>query len=202
VTASVVEFRVSFISVDPPCDDRVGALREWCRRLAEHGLTPLLGGEGRSLGNLSFRVVPGRPGFIITGSSLQSKGALTQSDFVEVVDCDPDLGVVFAAGARDPSSESFLHHAIYAQRQDVGAVFHGHDAEIVDNAARLGIPETAVPQPPRSLRLAREVAKILHQGDFLVMKEHGFLSLGRTMDEAGRLALAMKHRTNGRNAEG
>ena len=91
--------------------------------------------------------------------------------------------------ARDPSSESMMHFEIYSRRGDVGAIFHGHDREITAYGSLLGLPRTEEEEPSGTTSLLREVMAVLGDENFIVMKNHGFLSLGRTMDEAGNLAL-------------
>jgi L-fuculose-phosphate aldolase len=189
---SIVKFKVEFLSRDVPADDRVGQLRDWCVRFNESGLTPQLDGTGPSLGNLSFRLRPNEPAFIITASALSSKQNLAPGDFVTVLRSDPEHRTVYAAGARDPSSESMIHFEIYKRRGDVGAIFHGHDREITAHASLLDVPQTEHERPPGTLELLDEVIKILDRENFLVMKNHGFISLGRDMDEAGNLALHVK----------
>ena len=71
--ASIVKFRVAFVSRDIPDDARVADLSRWCVRFNETGLTPQLEGAGRSHGNLSFRIRPNDPFFVITASMLPSK---------------------------------------------------------------------------------------------------------------------------------
>ncbi len=189
---SIVKFEVRFVSSDIPRDDRIGQLSNWCVRFNESGLTPKLEGTDRSLGNLSFRLKPHSPAFVITASALSSKEKPVAGDFVKVVESDSTQKIVFAEGTRDPSSESMMHYEIYKRREDVGAVFHGHDQEIITHASLLGLPETQKEEPSGSVELLSEVMKILDDEDFLVMKNHGFLSLGKTMDEAGNLALRIK----------
>jgi len=186
---SIVKFKVEFISKDAPCDERISQLCDWCFRFNEYGLTPRLSGSGRSLGNLSFRIEVGKPAFIITGSALDSKEKLSREDLVKVVKSDWKRKIVFAEGQRDPSSESMMHYEIYQRREEVGAIFHGHSKVITVNARLLGLPETDREVLSGTTELLEEVMKILDKGNFLVMKNHGFLSLGKTMDEAGNLAL-------------
>ncbi len=189
---SIVKFKVEFVSRDVPDDDRVGQLRAWCVRFNQSGLTPKLEDTGRSLGNLSFRLQPDRPAFVITASTLSSKEELVPGDFVRVLRSDRLRAVVVASGTRDPSSESMMHYEIYKQREDIGAIFHGHDREVTAYASLLDLPVTTKEEPPGTPQLLAEVMKIIDAGDFLVMKNHGFLSLGKTMDEAGNLALEVK----------
>ena len=123
VPPSIVKFQVEFVSHDVPDDPRVAQLSGWCVRFNETGLTPIHA-EGRSLGNLSFRLRLGEPAFVITASTLPSKQSMSPSDFVTVFDSDLERAVVRAAGVRDPSSESRMHFEIYKRRPDVTAIFH------------------------------------------------------------------------------
>ncbi len=193
---SIVKFQVEFLDEDFASDERLAELSEWCFRFDTHSLTPRFNGTGRSLGNLSYRLEPGKPEFVITGSSLDSKEQLEPQDFVKVLSADPATKRVQVAGKRDPSSESILHYEIYRVRPDVGAVFHGHDREMLSNAQRFQVPETLKEELPGTVELLRQVLEILGNHQFLIMKNHGFLALGRTMSEAGNLALEMKKRWN------
>ena len=99
---------------------------------------------------------------------------------------------VYVHGVREPSSESILHYSIYFLRQDAHAVFHGHDAAITEHAKRLGVVETKEWKPYGSLELVKSVEEVLNKNNFLVMKKHGFISIGTSMEEAGKLALEKK----------
>jgi len=189
---SIVKFKVEFAAGALPEDERIEKLSEWCLLFDKNGLTPRFNGTGRSLGNLSFRVTEGASCFIITGSTLDSKERLSHDDFVKVVEACPGKMIVIAEGKRDPSSESMMHHEIYKRRSDINAVFHGHDKEITANAGLLGVPETGREELPGTTALMGEVMKILGQNNFIVMKNHGFLSFGKNMDEAGNRALEQK----------
>ncbi len=189
---SIVKFKVEFLGHDVPDDPRVDTLRRWCERFNESGLTPLLDGAGRSLGNLSFRLRPGEPAFVITGSTLSTKQRMALGDFVTVLHADREQRTVQAVGTRDPSSESLMHFAIYQARPDVEAIFHGHDRQLTAHAALLGVPETEQEQPSGTPELMNQVLRILGQERFVVMRNHGFLSLGQSMDDAGHRALELK----------
>lgn len=195
---SIVKFKVEFIGRDVPTDPRVDRLRDWCVRFNELGLTPTLAGAGRSLGNLSFRLREDELAFVITGSTLSTKETMAPNDFVTVLYSDLDERAVYAAGTRDPSSESMMHYEIYRRRPDVMAIFHGHDRAITAGAAVLGVPETAVEQPSGTPELLEQVLQILGRAAFLVMKNHGFLSLAGTMDEAGQQAVDFKNQISQR----
>jgi ribulose-5-phosphate 4-epimerase/fuculose-1-phosphate aldolase len=183
-----VKFRTEFLSAAAPSDARLEELKAWCAEFHRRNFAPPYGEF--SQGNLSFRVRPGEDAFIITGSQVGWKDRLPDDRFVTVLGCDLKQGIVRASGTRDPSSESMLHFAIYRARKDVQAVFHGHSREILRCADRPpDIPETREAQPYGSLELAQGVLDVLGKADFVIMKRHGFISLGRSMEEAGRRAI-------------
>ena len=182
-----VSFTTTFTDNLPPVDPALEELKVWCRKFHEQGLTPSY--EGSSLGNLSFRPEKGKDSFIITASQLELKDNLTADAFVRVHDCDSDRGIVHASGMREPSSESMLHFEIYKSRKDVGAIFHGHCAPILEKAEEMELAVTRREEAFGSAALVRRVLEILEDHTFIVMKNHGFLALGEDMESAGRLAL-------------
>jgi hypothetical protein len=164
-------------------------LRMWCQLFDEKGLAPPY--PGGSYGNLSFRT--GSNSFIITGTAIGLKDALCNESFVEVTACQTFQNKVMVNGLREPSSESMLHYTIYSQRPDVNAVFHGHCTELMENAALLNIQVTEKEAPYGSVELAESVGKLVNS-DFFILRNHGFVSLGRRMKEAGQQAVNMIER--------
>lgn len=171
-----------------PTDTRIAELKLWCEVFHTHNLAPPY--SGGSYGNLSFRVRPGANGFVIT-TSKTGLNVLADNCFSEVLYIDLGKGIVYASGTKEPSSESMVHYVIYRERPDVGAVFHGHSLEILASANALRVPETEREAPYGTLDLVEEVLNVLNKENFLTMKNHGFLSLGKTMQEAGELAMRM-----------
>jgi ribulose-5-phosphate 4-epimerase/fuculose-1-phosphate aldolase len=195
-----VKFATEFLSAAVPSDARLEELKVWCAEFHRRGFAPPYGEF--SQGNLSFRIRPGDDTFIITGSQVGWKDDLSDDRFVTVHGCDMERGIVTASGTRDPSSESMLHFAIYRARKDVHAVFHGHSREILRCADRpADIPETAEKQPYGSIDLAHGVIDVMGNADFVIIKKHGFISLGISMEEAGRRAIEIHQRCQ-RLAEG
>lgn len=184
------KFRTIFLSREAPRNDRIRELIKWCQIFHELGLTPMV--DGRSMGNLSFRVRGERNEFIITASGIGPKNMLSRGFFVKVVGCDFENKLVYAYGLREPSSESMLHYRIYQIRSDVNAIFHGHDEEITKHAKEIEAVETEEWHPYGTIELVKSVENVLGESNFIVIKQHGFISLGRSMEEAGRRALAMK----------
>jgi ribulose-5-phosphate 4-epimerase/fuculose-1-phosphate aldolase len=172
-------------------DPRFADLIRWCRIFDEEGLAPVEGGA--SAGNLSFRTTAG---YAITPTRSRLKAHLDWRSFVEVVREDLDGFVVHVLGERDPSSDAFLHGRIYALRPDVGAVFHGHDDLVLRHADRVADAFDAAVTPAATLfgtRVdAEETARALGARNYVVRKGHGFVAVGRTMDAAGELALAVR----------
>jgi len=184
-----VKFRVEKVSADLPQDPRVKELKYWCKEFHRLNLAPPY--DGGSYGNLSFRMQEGKDAFVITGSKIGLKEDLSDDCFVKVSSVDLSKGIVLAHGVKDPSSESMLHFAIYHQRKDVNAIFHGHSPKILKRADKLKIPKTKKERPYGTNELVFEVLKILDDKSFLVMKNHGFVSLGKTIKDAGELAREM-----------
>ncbi|HTZ39974.1 MAG TPA: class II aldolase/adducin family protein [Syntrophales bacterium] len=188
-----MKFKTEFLSLAIPSDGRLEELKAWCAEFHRRNFAPPYGEY--SQGNLSFRIRPDGTAFIITGSQVGWKDNLDNDKFVTVHNCDLDSGIVSVSGARDPSSESLLHYAIYQARKDVQAVFHGHSREILRCVDRPpDIPETREKQPYGSLELTHGVIDILGNADFIILKRHGFISLGRSMGEAGRRAIEVHQR--------
>jgi ribulose-5-phosphate 4-epimerase/fuculose-1-phosphate aldolase len=182
-----VKFRTEFLSADAPADARLEELKAWCAEFHTRNFAPPYGEF--SQGNLSFRIQPGEDAFIISGSQVGWKDRLSNDKFVTVNGCDLDNGTVFASGTRDPSSESMLHFAIYFARKDVQAVFHGHSREILRCVNKLNLPETREKAPYGSMELVWSVMEVLGDADFVLIRKHGFISLGSTMKEAGERAI-------------
>lgn len=173
------KFNTVFIEKNIPENSIIKKLIFWGRKLALLGLTPAY--ETGAAGNLSFRT---ENGYIVTaaGSNL---GELKEEDFVEVRSCSFDNKEITAIGVKDPTSETMLHCAIYAKRPEVKVIFHVHDDYAVNRCDEFGLKCTANEAPYGSKELVDEVIKIIGDNDYIVMKNHGIISLGSTFDEAG-----------------
>jgi ribulose-5-phosphate 4-epimerase/fuculose-1-phosphate aldolase len=182
-----VKFRTEFLSTAVPADGRLEELKAWCTEFHARNFAPPYGEF--SQGNLSFRIRPGEDAFIISGSQVGWKDRLPDDKFVMVHRCDMEKRIVYASGMRDPSSESMFHHAIYRTRKDVQAVFHGHSREILKCVDKLNLPETREKAPYGSLELVRSIMEVLGNSNFVLIRKHGFISLGATMKEAGERAV-------------
>lgn len=152
------------------------------RRIADAGLAP------SNAGNLSVRT---GSGFLITaaGSELAS---ITAEDVSEVFAFDFEkYGLLRYAGAL-PSSETALHYLIYARR-GCGAIAHCHDELLIKPsiAKKLHIPITKNELPYGTKELALETARALGHGSIVAMRNHGVVSLAKTLAKAVEQILAL-----------
>jgi ribulose-5-phosphate 4-epimerase/fuculose-1-phosphate aldolase len=180
-----IRFNITFVSDQFPRDHRIDELKKWCEIFQKSGLTPEF--EGNYTGNLSFRC---EDGFVITASGLKSKQNLSNDCFVYVKNYDEQSNTVYVKGKRKPSSEAVMHHLIYKTHKEMNAVFHGHNDAIVMNAEKLGLTVTKKEYESGTAALAKEALKALGDNKLVVLKNHGFVSVGNTLKEAGDLALA------------
>ncbi len=182
-----VNFLTNFIKKEIITDLRLEDLKYWISRFGFYDLIRPVGKD--SYGNMSFRTEPGKNEFIITATKEDFHDeTLNPARFVKVVDCDARNNKVSVHGLETPSSETFVHHTIYKNRPDIHAIFHGH-CEKLGCEPDLNFVTTEKEHPWGSLELAREVEKVLGKENFIIMRNHGFLALGKDIDDAGKITL-------------
>jgi len=174
-----------------PSGVQIDELRKWCRIFHEKNLAPFY--PGGTYGNMSFRVQQGENIFIITAARTSFAEELSPEAFFTVSGVDLEKSIVYASGEknREPSSETMLHYAIYRERPDVMAILHGHCKAITQNAGILGIVTTKEFVEPGTAKVVDSILEVLDNHNFIEIKDHGFLSLGKSIDEAGLLAIEM-----------
>jgi L-fuculose-phosphate aldolase len=127
------------------------------------------------------------------------------SDFVYLDLENPKLGS--AHRRNSPSCEYRLHIACYQKRPDAKAVFHTHPvfatalysagvrhkAITMEFALYIKKPIPIVDfMPPGSLKLAQAVARASLKNDVILIKQHGLVTLGKTLHEAYLKALIVE----------
>lgn len=136
-----------------------------------------------------------KEGFFIT-ASFANLANLKKEDFVEVLNCAASAKEVTVNGKKPPSSETFLHYLIYKNRPDVNVIFHVHDEKIINNAQRLArefkIPVTKEEKPYGTIELAQEVKKVLGKNNYVIMKNHGVIGMGKDVNKAGEVITKMR----------
>jgi len=185
-----VKFKTTFLNEIVPISPHINELINWCNMFAQNELAPSHP-EG-TYGNLSIRL---NNGILFTATSLDLGKSLQNTDFVFVHDCNFETYEITVSGNRAPSSETPIHWSLYQLRPDINAIFHGHQDELLKYAKDLNIPETANEQEYGSPALVAEVKKMAHH-NFFNMKNHGFISMGESMEIAGNLALANLKKIN------
>ena len=149
-------------------------------------------------GNLSARLAPDR--ILITRRG-RRKGDLTARDFVELKLAEPEDSQARAAA----STEHRMHLAAYNARADIEALVHAHPAGLSAFAVRGGIPDVRaldearevvraigiVPYAPSGTALlAKGVSDALRGAggapmlDVLILRSHGALAVGGSVEEA------------------
>lgn len=182
-----VKFDVTYNKKVAPKHPEIQILALWCEIFHEKELAPPY--PGGSYGNLSFRT--NSNSFIITGTSIGLKENLNNDCFVEVLNVDTVNKIILINGTRPPSSETMMHDAIYKARPEVNAIFHGHCCAILNWARLFALPETATEREYGTLELVQSVLEVVSKKNFMIIKNHGFIALGKTMNQAGDLSLEM-----------
>lgn len=177
-----VAFSAVFLAKTPPNDEKIVQLAQWGKRFYSQGLV-----QGME-GNLSFRT---RLGFIISGTGVMLD-ALTPETVAEVTGVVYGLNKtsVYVKGQVVPSSETILHSQIYEAQSDVNAIFHVHDSLVMSQVEKLSIPVTSVEKEAGSQELAQEAINLLKLNidiRYFVLRNHGVIALGATINEAGQL---------------
>ncbi|MBU0628410.1 MAG: class II aldolase/adducin family protein [Nanoarchaeota archaeon] len=174
-----VKFKTVFKSRALVRDPRILDMINWAKEFSKMGFAH------DKAGNVSFRT---DNGFVITstGSDLSN---LTKEDFTEVTKVDLVKKEIHVNGIKEPSSESFFHNEIYRLRKDINSIFHGHNEDFLKFGVKLGFPITEKEQPGGTIELVKEISSVLGNNTFLLIKNHGFLSLGDSVGAAGNLAV-------------
>ena len=185
-----IKFKVQFLEkkiLDFPVQNELIA---WGKKLSELGCIPTYPHPEHpriisSSGNLSARI---NDKFIITsaGSNL---GELTQADFAEIIHVDVHAEVIEAIGVAQPSSETMLHNSIYQKREEVQVIFHGHNQALLTRCSQIGLISTKKWYPYGTRELMESVCEVLGKNNIIIMKDHGFLSFGKTCQQAGEIII-------------
>ncbi len=184
-----IMFSSVFLDNNSPVDAYIDEMIQWGKRF--HKLGVVQGQEG----NLSFRT---KLGFIITGSGI-TLDDLTKDTVVEVrgVVFGLNKPSVYVKGQVVPSMETLLHSGIYEALPEINVIFHTHANDVLKVADKIGIPSTDLEQPAGSEKLSEEAVNFLKLNmsvRYFVLKNHGVITLGATMSEAGKLMEEMHNK--------
>lgn len=151
-------------------------------------------------GNISVRLDDDR--IMITPSGL-AKGNLSPEEMVIV-----DVNGKHLQGTRKASSELAMHLFVYRQRPEIKACVHSHapyatafavagiqlDNNILPEIVVFvgGIPLTDY-APPGTDEVPRSLAPHIEQNNAFLLRSHGLLTIGRSLDEAHHRHEAVEH---------
>jgi L-fuculose-phosphate aldolase len=163
-------------------DERL-ELTNACKKIANEGLV-----KG-TWGNFSIKV---ENKIIITPSGYPYE-LLTPNDLV-IINMDGNV----IEGERIPSSEWMMHSEIYQKRKDVDIILHTHPTyssiasvtldeipSLIEDSAMILGPSIKVTdyKLPGSKELAVETAKKLEDNNAVVMRNHGLVTVGNSLNE-------------------
>ena len=150
----------------------------------------LLGDSGLSIGSGGNISVKMQNGILIKsgGSKLSN---MTPEDVVFVTAVEDDK--IYFLGPKKPSSETVMHWKIYEKRRDISAIAHV-------NAGPLDGVEifvTPVEIAWGTTELGEDTAKLMENRDVLMLKNHGVVTLGKTLEEATKKIIDYADRNKG-----
>lgn len=167
-------------------DTRIEKLNYWAYLFSELGLAPRH--SDGAYGNFSYRT--GEHSFIITKSGMIPTSELHLENYCHVVGFDKSSTTFITEGTAGPSSECFLHSILYSSQTDLHAILHGHFSLLNLNAEKLKIKTTNRFYEYGTAELAFSALELARSNeDFFILRDHGFVALGRDIDSAGRLTL-------------
>ena len=172
-------------SAEIPTHPEIPTLIQLAKALHEVGLMPPYGSGDH--GNLSFRT---SDGFVITARQTR-KASLYPDQLVRVAACTripTGIRVAFDGHAM-PSTDAPMHGMLYQRRPDIGVIVHGHDVQTLVKAPTLELPMTQTSARVASLELVEEVVSLAATYDYILMRDHGFVALGRSFQSANELVM-------------
>ena len=181
-----VKFTYATKSTSFTYDQRLTTLNHWAVIFSELGLAPVH--QSGAYGNQSYRVENSQ--FFITKSQMSPEEDLRVDNFVKILGYDASNLTFSTEGNSTPSSECFLHNALYDALPCVNAILHGHSTLLCTYAEEIGIPVTQQFCDYGTPMLAESAIELVDQNtDFFILKDHGFVALGKDIETAGKLTL-------------
>jgi len=181
-----IKFHHRSIKTSFSFDERLALLNHWAFLFAQLGLAPVH--ACGAFGNHSYRTGP--TSFAITKSAMTPAEVLHPADFCHVVGFEAQSTTFITEGSAAPSSECFLHNALYRTLPHNNAILHGHCSLLNMHARDLNIPVTKKFYDYGTQELADSaLALVTPDMSFFILKDHGFVALGKDIDSAGKVTL-------------
>lgn len=169
----------------------LGALHSSAYLFSTLGLAPLHP-EG-AYGNFSCR--NDRETFFISVSGMSPQKEFAAHQFCLIEECCLTTMSLTCQGCAPPSSETLMHYLIYQKRPEIRAILHGHCEPMTRAADALKIPQTPHFHPYGTRELAMAGAELAAREDLFVLRNHGFIVLGKDVATATAAALRALRRT-------
>lgn len=169
----------------------------WGKIMGHLRMVPHVAGKGWA-GNIAFRendaVWVTSAGCIIDNIKI--------GDIIGITEKDNKI-VFWGYTDKKPTSEWEIHWGVFKKRHDINIILHGHDPLALETAEKLNeIYSNEVALTKRiteagSPEFRDEMLEIAtNTNSYLIGRNHGFFSLGKTFNDAGALALEFRSRSN------
>lgn len=171
------KFKTLFVEGDFSLDQSIAEIIRVGRVLASKDMAP------GNAGNISVRAGEG----MLIKAGGKSFEELSGKDIVMVVDYDEETNTAKVYGGLEPSSETPMHWMIYGEFPDVNAVVHAHDPLVLEKqglAELLDITMTEKEASYGTVEQAKEVVKGLRKSKYVLIRNHGSVSVGRNLEDA------------------
>ncbi len=116
---------------------------------------------GLGYGNISRRLTPGQPEFLITGTQTGHLATLQTQHFAVVESAEPLLNQLQSHGPSRPSSEALTHASVYRHQATANAVIHVHCPQLWRNTETLQLPSIDAEIAYGTVAMANAVEKLL-----------------------------------------
>lgn len=153
--------------------------------------------HGLGYGNISQRLLPGKPAFLISGTQTGHLDRLNCQHFAIVEAASPKLNSLCSYGPSQPSSEALTHASVYLHEPKAQAVIHVHCPEIWHNTANLYLPHIQADIAYGSMEMADAVEHLLRSGGFknkrifsMLGHEDGIVCFGDSFNAAAQTLIS------------
>ena len=194
----VIKYRLHFNKSELPIYPFLNEINAWRRIFLN---LALIGQDDRryqglGFGNISRRIAPGRPEFIITGTQTGHLDFLAKNDFARVTQAIAANNTLYAEGETKPSSEALTHASLYGLARDINAVIHVHSPDIWRNTQALGLACTEADVAYGTPEMAAAVTRVFQRQTWgqaglfcLLGHEDGVVAFGGSLAVAATLII-------------
>ncbi|UCH71729.1 MAG: hypothetical protein JSW62_04855 [Thermoplasmatales archaeon] len=119
---------------------------------------------------------------ILINGLVEDFSNIKRSELIEIVDYDPVKNNLLVIGPNEPCLESPLHWMIHHAREDVSAVVQLNNVGLIEKIKNK-YPETEKERLPGTFDQIKEVLRLLREERKIIIKNQGFLFIGKTLNE-------------------